>query len=160
MLNDPTALSRLLDEAAIQRAIAHFADAATRADYDSFRALWSRDAKWTIGDPPRVHASGIDGIVAMLRKLRAGKEFFVQFAFPGVIEIDGDQATVRGVGHESARAPENVYYRNHYMVFDRLHREGDRWLFTSRTFTYIWLDTSPFEGQGFGLSSLYEAKLA
>jgi SnoaL-like domain len=150
----------MLDEAAIHRAITLLADAATRDDYDSFPTLWTEEAEWTIGDPPRVHASEIENIVSMLRKLRAGKEFFIQFPFPGVIEIEGDIATVRGTGHEAARAPEKVYHRNHYMVFDRLKRSSDRWVFISRTFKYILLDTSPFGGEAFSLASVNLAKQA
>lgn len=152
MTDNQTALARMLDEASIQRAITHFADAATRDDDAAFRALWAEGAEWTIGDPPRVHATGVDDIVATLKRLRAGKEFFVQFACQGVIAIDGDTATSRSVGHEAARGPGDTYYRNHYMVYDRLVRAGDRWLFTARTFRYIWLDTSPFGGQSFSVT--------
>ena len=35
--------------------------------------------------------------------------------------------------------------------FDRLRRSGDKWVFTSRSFQYLWLDTSPFAGNGFPL---------
>ena len=44
-------------------------------------------------------------------------------------------------------------YRNHYMVFDRLRRQGGDWVFTSRTFKYIWLDTGPFPGTGFSVAA-------
>jgi ketosteroid isomerase-like protein len=148
-MNEEAAIKRMLDETAIQRTTAQFADAATLGDYDSFRATWADDAVWTIGDPPRVTAIGIEDIVAMLRKLREPKDFFVQFALPGIIEVKGDTATARGLGHEAARASGDVFYRNHYMVFDRLHRVSDNWVFTSRTFKYIWLDTGPFGGQSF-----------
>ena len=143
------ALARLLDEAAIRDATARFAAAAMRADYDSLRTLWAADAEWTIGKPPKVHAAGVDDIVSMLRKLRGGREFFVQFAVQGPIEIAGDEATTQCICHEAARGPGATYYRNHSVAFDRLRRSGNGWVFTKRTFEYLWLDTSPFTGDAF-----------
>lgn len=152
MIDDQTALSRLLDEGAINRTIARFADAATLGDYDAFRVIWADDAEWTIGDPPGVHATGVDDIVANLRRLRADREFFIQLAVLSVIEIDGDVAPARCLGHEAARGPGETCYRNHYVVFDRLKRAPDGWVFTSRAFQYLWLDTSPSGGDGFSCS--------
>jgi hypothetical protein len=79
------------------------------------------------------------------------KDFFVQFALPGVIDIDGDTATASCVCYEAARGGTTVFYRTHCLVTDRLQRAGDGWVFTSRTFQYVWLDTSPFTGDGFDL---------
>ena len=105
MSNNETALARLLDEAAIRDATARFAAAAIRADYDRLRTVWADDVEWTIGKPPKVHAAGVDAIVSMLRQLRAEREFFVQFAVQGPIEIDGDAATTHRTCHEAARGP-------------------------------------------------------
>lgn len=149
-----TALGRLLDEADIRRVTARFADAAMRGDYDSFRSVWSDDAIWTIGVPPKVQATGADDIVALLRNLRSEKEFFVQFAVQGEIDIDGDTATTQCLCHEAARGPGESYYRNHCIAIDRLQRSANGWVFTSRTFQYIWLDTSPFGGTGFPITTL------
>ena len=142
-------LIRLLDESAIRDATARFADAAMRADYDRFRSVWDEDAEWTIGSPPKLQAKGRDEIVALYRRLREGKEFFVQFAVQGPITIDGDEATTSCICHEAARGPGESYYRNHCVAIDRLRRSANGWVFTSRTFQYIWLDTSPFSGDGF-----------
>ena len=141
-----------MDEAAIRNTIARFADSATRADYDGFRSVWSDDGEFTIGQAPHGQsATGADAIVALLRRLRAGKDFFVQFALPGVIEIDGDDATTRCLCHEAARGPGEIYYRNHCVAFDRLRRAGDGWVFAGRSFQYLWLDTSPYDGTAFPL---------
>ena len=142
-------LSRLLDEASIRDATARFADAATRGDFDRFREMWAVDAQWSIGD--RVHDVGVDDIVSTFRRLRDGRDFFVQFAVQGPIEIDGDEATTSCICHEAARGPGEAYYRNHCVVVDRLRRSGTGWVFTNRAFQYLWLDTSPFTGDGFQL---------
>ena len=144
-------LQRFLDEASIRNVIARFADAATRSDFEMFRAVWADDGEFIIGQAPHgQHSTGADDNVALLRKLFTGMEFFVQFAVPGVIEIEGDEATTRTFVHEAARGSGH-YYRNHCIAFDRLRREGDGWVFTSRSFQYLWLDTSPFAGDGFPL---------
>jgi ketosteroid isomerase-like protein len=92
-------VTRLLDEAAIRDATARFADAATSGDYDGFRALWADDAEWVIGgtqgQPFERRAKGIDDIVSMFRNLRDERDYFVQFAVQGSIEINGDEATAR-----------------------------------------------------------------
>ena len=145
-------LSRFLDEASIRNTIALFADSATRGDYDVFRSVWADDGEFEIGKSPHGQsASGAEDIVAMLRRLRTGRNFFVQFAVPGVIEINGDEATTRTFCHESASGPGEKYYRNHCVAFDRLKRSNDTWVFVSRSFQYLWLDTSPFSGDGFPL---------
>lgn len=146
-------LTRLLDEAAVRDATARFADTATHADYDGFRALWADDAEWVIGGPQgqpfERRASGIDDIVSMFRGLRDGRDYFVQFAVQGPIEINGDDATARCVCHEAARGPGENYYRTNGVWSDRLRRSDHGWVFTSRTYRYLWLDLSPFSGDIF-----------
>ena len=149
---DQAALARFMDEAAIRNTIARFADSATRGDGEMFRTLWTKDAEFIIGQAPRQQsAKGVDDVVAMLRRLRGGRDFFVQFAVPGVIDIEGDEATTRTFCHEAARGPGETFYRNHCVAFDRLRRTNEGWAFASRSFQYLWLDTSPFAGNGFPL---------
>jgi ketosteroid isomerase-like protein len=97
--NNATPLARLLDETAIRDTIARFADAATSGDSDGFRTLWADDAQWVIGStegqPFESRSKGIDEIVSHFRELRDDKEYFIQFAAPGSIDISGDDATVR-----------------------------------------------------------------
>ena len=152
MPDEQTPLTRFMDEASIRNLIARFADSATRADYSMFRSVWAEDAEFVIGQAPHgQRAVGADNIVALLRRLWAGKDFFVQFALPGVIEIDGDEASTRTLCHEAARGPGETCYRNYCAGFDRLRRAGNGWVFTSRSFQYLWLDTSAFSGSGFPL---------
>jgi hypothetical protein len=152
MPDQQTRLNQFMDEASIRNVIARFAESATTGDYDMFRTVWADDAEFVIGKAPQMQrATGVHDAVAMLRRLRTGRDFFVMFALPGVIAIDGDEATTRTFCHESARGPGAKYYRNHCVAFDRLRRSGADWVFTSRSFQYLWLDTSPFSGDGFPL---------
>ena len=148
-----SSVARLLDEAAIREATARFAHAATHSDYDGFRQLWAEDAEWVIGgtenQPFERRATGVDDIVAMYRTLREERDYFIQFAVQGPIEINGDEATATVMCHEAARGPADAYYRNNGVWFDHLRRENGRWVFTKRTYQYLWLDFSPFAGDVF-----------
>jgi ketosteroid isomerase-like protein len=150
--NNAASLARLLDEAAIRDAIARFADAATSGDSDGFRTLWADDAEWVIGStegqPFESHSKGIDEIVSHFRYLRDDKEYFIQFAVPGSIEINGDDATIRCLCYEAGRGP-GEYYRNTGIDTVRLRRSDNDWVFTSRSYRYLWLDFSPFSGDIF-----------
>jgi hypothetical protein len=153
MSNIEASITRLMDEAAIRNATARFADTAIRGDHDGFRMLWADDAEWVIGgsdsQPFEWTAKGVDDIVSMYRKLREERDYFVQFAVPGSIEINGDDATARCVCYEAARGPGETYYRNSGVWTDRLRRADDGWVFTSRAYRYLWLDLSPFTGEVF-----------
>ncbi len=150
MTDQNVQLAQFVDEAAIRNLIARFADSATRNDLDMFRSVWAHDGEFRIGKPPHgQHAHGVDDIVAMLERLREGLDFFIQFALPGVIEIDGNEATTRTFVHESARGAGEHYYRNHCIAFDRMRRSERGWVFVRRSFQYLWLDTGPFAGDGF-----------
>jgi ketosteroid isomerase-like protein len=150
--NNAASLARLLDEAAIRDAIARFADAATSGDSDGFRTLWADDAEWVIGStegqPFESHSKGIDEIVSHFRHLRDDKEYFIQFAVPGSIEINGDDATIRCLCYEAGRGA-GEYYRNTGIDTVRLRRSDNDWVFTSRSYRYLWLDFSPFSGDIF-----------
>jgi hypothetical protein len=58
MLTIEQRLQHLEDEAAIRDLAARFADAATRADYESIRSLFTPDAVFTIGEPFAVTCQG------------------------------------------------------------------------------------------------------
>jgi ketosteroid isomerase-like protein len=153
MSENKSSLARLLDEAAVRDATARFADSATRGDYDAFRALWADGAEWVIGgtegQPFERRANGVEDIVSLYRTLREERDYFVQFAVQGPIEITGDIATASCVCQEAARGPGESYYRTTGVWTDRLRRADDGWVFTSRAYRYLWLDLSPFSGEVF-----------
>lgn len=146
-----TAVRWLEDEAAIRGLIARFAQAANMNDIAAFRTVWATDGEWSIDQPINTHASGIDDMALMLTKLLDGRKFFIHYAIPGPIAIDGDKAQVTCVCSESAQGPGETYYRNHAYYFDRLRRTPDGWRFAKREYVYVWIDTSPFAGDSMSL---------
>ena len=152
MSNVEYPVTHLLDEAAIRDATARFADVLIRADYESFGALWADNAEWVIGgtedQPFEWRAQGVNDIVSLFRDLWKGNDYFIHFAVKGVIQIDGNETTSQVVCHKAARGPER-YYRTNGVWTDRLRRSDNGWLFTSRTYRYLWIDVSPFSGDTF-----------
>lgn len=147
---DAARVERLFAEAGVRDATARFADAATRGDLAAFKATWTEDAQWSIGE--HVHDIGLDNIMATFERMLSGQEFFVQFATQGPICINGDEARSSCLIQEAARGENDAYDRNFARVEDHLRRVEGQWLFTSRAFNYIWLDTAPFGGQAFSLA--------
>lgn len=139
-------LQRLEDEAAIRDLVARFADTATRADYASFAALWAPNATFVINKPFYASATGTEAIVAMMRKLRDGRDFFVEFVNSGVLDIQENHATARWILHEAAKSPGEHYYTPYGLFFDELAKVDGQWLFARRSFEYLFVDLSPFTG--------------
>jgi hypothetical protein len=146
-------LQAIEDEAAIRSLVARFADACIVADYEEFKSLWHASSKWTIHEPFLSIAEGIQKIDEMLRYLRKGREFFVQFVHSGVIEFDGEKATARWIMHEVSEGPGEVYYNNYAVYIDSMQKTEGQWQFVQRDYHYMWLDTGAFPGNVFALPS-------
>jgi hypothetical protein len=158
MLTIEQRLQHLEDEAAIRDVTARFADAATRGDHETIRSLWKPDGVFMIGEPFAVTCKGIDEIDALLHKLRDGKDFFVEFIHSGLIQLDGNTASarwlVREVGLGPAKSgPGKSYYNNFGFFIDELQKVDGKWLFKTRTYPYLYLDTDPFTGKAVPLNA-------
>jgi hypothetical protein len=158
MLTIEQRLQRLEDEASIRDLAARFADTATRADHETLKTLLKLDAVFTIGEPANVTLNGVDAIDAHIQKLRDGKDFFVQFVHSGLIQINGDTASARWLMHEVGLGPAKngtgkSYYNNFGLFIDELEKIDGKWLFKSRNYPYLYLDTDPFTGKGIPLNA-------
>ena len=103
-------------------------------------------------------SQGIDEIVALIHKLRDGKDFFVEFVHSGLIQLDGNRASarwlLREVGLGPAKSgPVKSYYNNFGFFIDELEKVDGKRLFKTRTYPYLYLDTDPFTGKGVALSA-------
>ena len=157
MLTIEQRLQHLEDEAAIRDLAARFADAATRADYETIRSLFTPDAVFTIGEPFAVTCRGPNEIVALIHKLRDGKDFFVEFVHSGLIQLEGNTASARWLLREvglgpAMSGPEKSYYNTFGFFIDELQKVEGKWLFKARTYPYLYLDTESFTGKGVALN--------
>ena len=139
-------LQRLEDDAAIRDLSARFADTAVRADYAGFAALWAPNATLVINEPVYTSATGTEAILALLRKLYAGRDFFVEFVHSGVVDLQENHATGRWIIWEVAKGPGEVYYNTYGVFTDEMEKVDGQWLFTRRSYEYLYLDTTPFAG--------------
>jgi hypothetical protein len=144
---------RIEDEQAIRNLAAKFADAVTATDHEKFKTLWKPDGVFTINQPANTTRTGVENISALIMDLRDNKDFFVQFVHSGVIEIDGSKATARWIIHEVGQGPGEKYYNNYGVFNDRMEKINDEWVFTSRVYDYMWLDTGAFAGKPIKLPS-------
>jgi SnoaL-like domain len=140
-------LMSLEDDMAIRKLVAKFADATTIADHEEFKSLWKPDGVFTINQPASVTKTGIDEISALIMQLRDDRDFFVHFVHSGVIEVDGNTATARWIIHEVAQGPGEKYYNNYGLFNDKMEKIKEKWVFTSRVYDYMWIDTGKFPGK-------------
>ena len=143
-------IQKLEDEAAIRDLAATFADAATRHDMDLLASVWKKDGMFTIEAPLKNVCNGVEEIVALISKLRSDKEFFVQFVHSGVIDVRGDHATARWIMREAAKGGEK-YYHTYGIFSDAMEKVDGKWLFAERAWHFVYLDFSPFTGNGYAL---------
>lgn len=151
-------LQHLEDEAAIRDLAARFADAASRGDHRTISKLFKRDAVFTIGAPNALTVTGADEIAALIDKLRSDKDFFVQFVHSGLIHLNGGTASARWLIREVALGSAKTgvgksFYNNFGFFLDELEKVDGRWLFKTRTYPYMFLDTDPFTGKGIALDA-------
>ena len=144
-------LGLLEDEAAIRHLVARFADGSVTANYEEFLTVCAPNGKWTIHEPLFSTAEGPEAITEMMRQLRTGKAFFAQFVHSGVITLAGGKATARWVMREAAEVPGDSYYNNYAMYIDTLEKIDGKWLFVTRDYHYMWLDTGAFPGDVYSL---------
>ena len=94
----------------------------------------------------------------LLHKLRDGKDFFVQFVHSGLVKLDGDTASARWLVREVGLGPAKSgagksYYNNFGFLIDELEKTDGKWLFKTRTYPYLYLDTDPFTGKAVALKA-------
>jgi uncharacterized protein (TIGR02246 family) len=158
MLTIEQRLQHLEDEDAIRDLTARFADAATRGDHETLMSLWKPDGVFMIGEPFAVTCKGIEEIGALLHKLRDGKDFFVEFIHSGLVQLDGDTASARWLVREVGIGPGKngsgkSYYNNFGFFIDELEKVDGKWLFKTRAYPYLYLDTDPFTGNAVALNA-------
>lgn len=146
-------LERVVAEADIRNLSARFSDAVNYNDPNAFSALWGADSVWEIGEPYVSRANGRAEIVALFRRLRQSRAFFVQLTHSGVIEFQSaNVATARWSVREVARSPDGAQsYDNLAIYEDCVERAEGVWRFASRSYHYIWLSEAPLLGRSFPL---------
>ena len=125
------------DRLAIRELLESYADAVSRCDPQDWGDCWAEDGVWSMPDYPEFpETCGKTAIVAMWVEAMKGYPGIMFEAWPGAIEIDGDQATVRSWTSEVYEQDGRVH-RDRGRYEDRCVKAGGRWLFKQRTFRSI-----------------------
>lgn len=143
-------VQRINAELEIRDLVARFANACSPPNPEAFAKLWLPDMdnkpEWVVTEPFTLSATGIVDIVALLDKLLAPWDFFVQLVHSGVVEINEDQATGRFIMREVAKGSDETYYNNFATYEDRYSKVDGKWYIARRQYNYMFLDSGPFCG--------------
>ena len=150
--SSPVSSPSASDRELIGQLVARFDDATNRRDEDGFRALWTKDASWSIGQPRPMSVTGLDAIVAEWHRLLGATEWFFRASYAGIVDVSGDEAVGRWpclemstVSHPQSAAHSG--YENRAFYEDYYVRREDRWLFSKRRYVYFWISDAPIKGQ-------------
>jgi hypothetical protein len=116
--------------------------------------MYALDAVWTIGPPIDRRVEGRDAIVAELASQIARLGYFVFTVVNIVISVHDEIAHSRATVHEVGRASEGAApglpaLNVHTLYDDVLRRDGDSWVFASRKYSILYVDTDVPTGQAF-----------
>jgi ketosteroid isomerase-like protein len=143
--------SAVSDRLAIRELIELYSDAVTRRDWNTAGAVFAEDAVWTITAPTNVELRGRAAITRGVAEMVENFEIFVQMTHSIVVELDRDRATARTIVNGFGRLRDHSGGTSTLGVYhDALIRAGDGWLFLSRRFEPIYIDTAAPRGTAFG----------
>lgn len=125
------------DRLAIRELLDAYADAVTRCDADDWAACWADEAEWALPDYPEIGTvRGKAAILAMWVEAMKHYPGLMFEAWPGAIEINGDEAVVRSYTSE-VYDQNGVTTRDRGVYDDVCVKIDSRWLFKSRIFRNI-----------------------
>ena len=125
------------DRLAIRELLDTYADAVTRVDVAAWGACWAEDSEWALPDYPEIGTTrGRTAIVAMWVEAMKAYPGIMFEAWPGSIEVDGDEATMRSYTSE-VYDQNGKTIRDRGLYEDRCIRDGGKWVFASRNFRNI-----------------------
>jgi ketosteroid isomerase-like protein len=136
-----TDLQAIADRVEIEALRAEYSDAAMMRDYDRVAALFTPDGVLRMPNVP-VELTGLAEIRAWGERVPTVLEFFVQTTHPGVVRLDGDEATGRAYLHEVLRRRDGQSEVNFAIYHDRYRRTEDGWRFTERVYEVRYRDTA------------------
>lgn len=137
----------LKDEMEIRALADKFSDAANRKDGALFQSLWATEGVWRIGPPINMEFKGKENMADSVMHMLGLWDFFVQLTGPGVIQVQGEEATARFYVNEIARKTDDQSGNyNLSMYEDRLIKDNGQWLFLERTYHTIYQDAPHYTG--------------
>jgi len=134
-----------LDRYEIDALRGEFTDAGAMRDYDRLAGLFVDDAVWRIPQG-NIELAGREAIRTGIARMQAQWEFFIQQSHPGIIVVDGDEATGRAYVAELGRFANGDSHQNYAIYHDRYRRTADGWRFAERSYEILYVDLTPLAG--------------
>ena len=119
------------DRLLIRELIDSYSDAVMLGDAEAWGSTWAEDGRWVIRGR---EIAGRDAIVGAWRSAMASFRAVMFHAFPGSIQVDGDQATLRTHTFEHLEPTEGPIRLQAGLYSDRLVKRKGRWMFAERSF--------------------------
>ena len=114
------------DELALRELVARYADAVCRRDAAAWGATWAADGEWQIMGQT---VQGRDEIVALWERLMGGIPQVIQIPHEGLIEIEGDRASLRWYVTEQGKLADGSALVMSGVYLDECVKEDEVWLF-------------------------------
>ena len=124
------------DRLAIRERIEAYSDAVFRQDGDAWIANWCDDAEWDLPELD-IKVEGKAQIRAAWEQAKPAYRLTAFYAFPGPIEIRGDQAAVRVHTHEILVDQAGAVRQIVGAYDDALEKRAGRWLFRRRRYRML-----------------------
>lgn len=145
-------VEELLDRAAIRDLVDRYADAVNRRASAELAGLFTADGRWVV--PGVGVTEGREAIAGLLDQLVGGFEVLVQTVHQGVVDVAGDRATARWYLSEVGidRSGRDVHFVGVYQ--DTLVRDAAGWLFTRRSFDFLYRAVGTDTRRGYAFPEL------
>jgi uncharacterized protein (TIGR02246 family) len=122
------------DRLAIRELLEAYADAVTRNDAEEWSATFADDAEWSLPDYPEIGTTrGKEAIVAMWVEAMKHYPGIMFEAWPGTIEVEGNEARMRSYTSEVYDQGDQTL-RDRGVYEDTCVKIDGQWLFKSRSF--------------------------
>lgn len=131
----------LEDRVAIRELVDSYGDAVSRYDGKAWSENWAEDAIWILNLPNLPKVEGREQILALWLRAMSEYEYVFMTAKPGEIRVNGDSATGRFWTSEITRLKTGEEQRIAGRYVDEYVRQKGRWLFKSRTYTMLHLQS-------------------
>jgi len=141
-------MSKAEDILEIQMLAQRYADAVMRHDADDWGACWAEDGVWDLGqgEPFR----GRDNVVSMWKKAMEGYPFAVFIVLPGIVDVDGETATMTSYVEENLEGTDGNGFRVYGCYKDNLVKENGKWVFKERHYNVLYRGPVSFDGNKTG----------
>lgn len=133
----------------IQHLAQVYADGVMRRDAEIWGSTFAEDGEWHLS-PAMDPVKGRENLKAFWSSVMAGYPNVLHWVQPGLIEVDGEQATARFYVQENIKDAEGNGFRVAGVYNDDLIKENGEWKFAVRRFSAMYRGPVDMSGDWMG----------